>query len=345
MNRPRSTPAGEHRPVLLDEVLAALDPQPGDVVVDGTLGFGGHAVELLQRVGPTGKLIGFDLDAGNLPEVERRLAAIGHPFYLRHGNSAGLAKVIGEECPDGCDLFLVDLGMSSMQVDDAGRGFSYMRDGPLDMRMDRTRGQTAAGLLNSLSREELAKAFRELGDEPDAEKIATAIVDSRTHEPIQNTKQLAKLIREAAPVKINVHPLPGQPKPWQQKVRPTARIFQALRILVNRELASLQESCWRVALLLETSAAARAIISFHSGEDRLVKTAFKEGAKRRPFMWLSATIRRGQASRNAASIRARARRNCVGRATSDPAGPRRTRPALRRPRPVGRVESSRPAIA
>ncbi len=208
MNRPRSTPAGEHRPVMLDEVLAALCPQPGEIVVDGTLGFGGHALELLKRVGPTGKLIGFDLDAGNLPEVERRLAAIGHPFYLRHGNFAGLAKVIGGECPDGCDLLLVDLGMSSMQVDDAGRGFSYMRDGPLDMRMDRSRGQTAAQLLLTLSHDELAKAFRELGDEPDADKIAAGIVSARTHAPIQTTKQLAKLVREAAPVKVNVHPLP-----------------------------------------------------------------------------------------------------------------------------------------
>jgi 16S rRNA (cytosine1402-N4)-methyltransferase len=278
MHRARSTPAGEHRPVMLDEVLTALCPRQGEIVVDGTIGFGGHAVELLKRVGPLGKLIGFDLDADHLPEVERRLAATGHPFSLHHANFAGLARVVGEECPDGCDLLLVDLGMSSMQVDDAGRGFSYMRDGPLDMRMDRTRGRTAAELMMMLSHDELAKAFREFGDEPDADKIAAAIVSARASAPVQMTKQLAKLVQEAAPVKVNVHPLPGQPKPWQQKVRPTARVFQALRILVNRELASLQELLRVLPYCLKPGGRA-AIISFHSGEDRLVKTAFKEGAR------------------------------------------------------------------
>jgi 16S rRNA (cytosine1402-N4)-methyltransferase len=278
MYRRRSTPSGEHRPVLLAEVLAALDPQPGEVVVDGTLGYGGHAEELLRRVGPTGKLIGFDLDAGNLPAVRERLAAVGHPFSLHHGNFAGFATILGQEAPEGCDGFLIDLGMSSMQVDDAARGFSFMRDGPLDMRMDTTRGRTAAELLMTLSTEELAAAFRDLGDEPEAETIAAAIVRTRATAPLERTRQLLKLVQEAAPVKVNPHPLKGEPKPWQQKVRPAARVFQALRILVNRELANLTAVLRALPYALKPGGRA-AVISFHSGEDRLVKAAFKEGLR------------------------------------------------------------------
>src|SRR5439155_15453154 len=132
----RSTPAGEHRPVLLDEVLAVLDPRPGQVAVDCTLGFGGHAVELLKRVGPTGKLIGIDLDADNLPHARSRLEAVGHPFALHHGNFAGLPAILAAEGVDRCDCLLADLGMSSLQLDEPSRGFSYAREGPLDMRMD-----------------------------------------------------------------------------------------------------------------------------------------------------------------------------------------------------------------
>jgi len=278
MKRPRSTPSGEHKPVLLDEVLCALAPQPGNIVVDCTLGFGGHAAELLKRVAPTGKLIGFDLDAGNLPGARERLGQVGHPFSLHHGNFAGLARVIGDECPEGCNIVLADLGMSSMQVDDAGRGFSFQRDGPLDMRMDRSRGRTAAELLATLPADELAAAFRDLGDETEAEAIATAIVNRRKQAPIDRTRQLMALIQEAAPVKVNPRPLPGEPKPWQQKIRPVARVFQALRILVNRELANLTELLRILPSCLRAGGRA-GIIAFHSGEDRLVKAAFKEGLR------------------------------------------------------------------
>lgn len=276
MFRGRSTPEGEHRPVLLDEVLSVLAPQSGEVVVDCTLGFGGHAAALLERVGSTGKLIGFDLDQGNLANVRERLQGIGHLFSLHHFNFAGLAKVIGEEAPEGCDCLLADLGMSSMQVDDAERGFSFKREGPLDMRMDRSRGRTAAELLMTLTAQELADAFRELGDEPEAVKIATAIVRDRCVSPIRTTRQLSRLIQEAAPVTVST--LPGAAKPWQQKVRPVARVFQALRILVNRELANLQELLRVLPWCLKPGGRA-AIVSFHSGEDRLVKAAFKEGQR------------------------------------------------------------------
>ena len=276
--RQRSTPQGEHRPVMLTEVLEALHPQPGEVMLDCTLGYAGHSAELLQKVGETGKLIAFDLDAENLPKARERLEPLGFPFSLHQGNFAGLARVIGEESPEGCDGLLADLGMSSVQVDDTERGFSYMRDGPLDMRMDRSRGKTAADLLASLSSEELAKAFLEIGDEPQAEKIAIAIVATREIEPILRTRQLMQLIQESAPVWVNPIPVKGDPSPHQQRIRPVARVFQALRILVNRELANLQELLRVLPYCLKPGGRA-AVISFHSGEDRLVKSAFREGLR------------------------------------------------------------------
>jgi 16S rRNA (cytosine1402-N4)-methyltransferase len=274
----RSTPEGAHRPVLLDEVLAALDPKPGEVAVDCTLGYGGHAVELLKRVGPSGILVALDLDAANLPSAREKLAIISANFHLHHGNFAGFPTALTMAGVDGCDCLLADLGMSSMQVDDAERGFSFMRDGPLDMRMDTTRGSTAADLLNTLPADDLAAAFRELGDEPEAETIAAAIVQRREAKPLAATRELMTLVMEAAPVKVNPHPLKGEPTPRQQQIRPTARVFQALRILVNRELANLQELLRVLPWCLRAGGRA-ALISFHSGEDRLVKAAFKEGQR------------------------------------------------------------------
>src|SRR5262245_24890091 len=182
----RSTPQGEHRPVMLAEVLDALAPKPGDVAVDCTLGRGGHAAELLRRVGPDGWLIAFDLDPANIEPARATLGQIGENFDLHHGNFAGVATVLAAENLRA-DVLLADLGMSSMQVDQIERGFSFSRDGPLDMRMDPTRGRTAADLLATLSAEELTTAFRELGDEPQAESIAAAIVERRKKQPIQRT--------------------------------------------------------------------------------------------------------------------------------------------------------------
>ncbi len=270
----RSTPAGQHRPVLLTEVLAALDPQPGMVVVDCTLGWAGHAAELLNRVGSQGHLIGFDLDADNLIHAKERLEAVGHPFTLHHGNFAGLANVLGAEDISAVDCLLADLGMSSMQVDDPDRGFSYVRDGPLDMRMDRTRGRTASELLATIPEEELRHALHDLGDEPEADKIARAIVAARPNGPLLRTTDLARLIMEATEAKSwRLHP---ERDHWV--LHPAARTFQALRILVNRELANLQQLLRLLPSLLNPGGRA-AIISFHSGEDRLVKAAFRDGLR------------------------------------------------------------------
>jgi 16S rRNA (cytosine1402-N4)-methyltransferase len=302
----RSTPQGAHRPVLLDDVLAALDPKPGEVVVDCTLGYAGHAVEFLRRIGPTGKLIAFDLDPANLPPAREKLAAISPNFELRHGNFAGFPAALAAAGLDGCDGVLADLGMSSMQVDDADRGFSFMRDGPLDMRMDRTRGRTAAELLNTLTPDDLAAAFRDLGDEPAADQIAAAIAQGRVTKPLERTRELMELVIEAAPVRVNPHPMKGEPTVRQQQIRPTARIFQALRILVNRELANLQELLRVLPWCLRPGGRV-AIISFHSGEDRRVKEAFKEGLRsvdyakvsREPLVADEEEIRRNGRSRSA----------------------------------------------
>jgi 16S rRNA (cytosine1402-N4)-methyltransferase len=260
---------------MLDEVLAALAPQPGMVVVDCTLGFGGHAAELLRRVGPTGRLVGLDLDPQNLECARERLQALGCPFSLHHSNFAALPTILAGEGLAGADAIVADLGMSSMQVDDAERGFSYVRDGPLDMRMDRSRGRTAAQILATISERDLAIALQELGDEPAADRIAAALVAARTQQAIERTTELARLIQDTCN--------PGQewrlhPSRQRWNLHPAARTFQALRILTNRELASL-EHLLRVLPDCLRSGGTAALISFHSGEDRRVKAAFRDGER------------------------------------------------------------------
>jgi 16S rRNA (cytosine1402-N4)-methyltransferase len=272
----RSTSAGEHKPVLLAEVLAALNPLPGQTVVDCTLGFAGHSLELLQRVSPDGLLIATDLDPGNIEPARVKLEAAGGLFALHHCNFAGLPTVLATEGAAQVDALLADLGMSSMQVDDRDRGFSFMRDGPLDMRMDRTRGRTAAELLNTLSVEELTACFRDLGDEPQAEVIAEAIVQQRVAKSVERTKELRELIDRAAPVRVDR--TPGARPERKQLLGPATRVFQSLRILTNRELANLQQLLRVIPQVLKPGGVA-AIISFHSGEDRLVKTAFRDGLR------------------------------------------------------------------
>src|SRR5262245_28333583 len=272
----RSTAAGEHRPVLLNEVLAALDPQPGQTIVDCTLGFAGHAVELLKRIAPDGLLIATDLDPANIEPARQKLDALGGLFALHHANFAGLPHILAAEGVNGVDCLLADLGMSSMQVDDRGRGFSFMRDGPLDMRMDPTRGRTATELLNTLPAEELAAALRELGDEPQADAIAAAVMAQRLVKPIERTKELRELVENAAPVRIDR--TPGAPPERKQKLAPLTRVFQTLRILVNRELANLQQLLRILPDVLNPGGKA-AVISFHSGEDRLVKAALRDGLR------------------------------------------------------------------
>jgi 16S rRNA (cytosine1402-N4)-methyltransferase len=276
MNRgARSTPAGQHLPVLLSEVLVALAPTEGNVIVDCTTGWAGHACELLRRIGSNGRVIALDLDPENLPTARERLGQVGHPFSVHHMNFAGLPGVLANEGIESVDGVLADLGMSSMQVDDADRGFSYARDGPLDMRMDRTRGRPASAVLASIAPEELARALRELGDEPEADRLAPVLVEAARAGALQRTGDLVSVIQKAldAPANWKLHPKPGK---WN--LHPAARTFQALRILINRELANL-EQLLRVLPTVLRSGGRAAIISFHSGEDRLVKTAFRDGLR------------------------------------------------------------------
>jgi len=272
----RSTRAGEHTPALLADVLSVLDPRPGQIVVDCTLGHAGHAKELLSRIAPNGILIATDLDTANLEPARLLLEPLNGLFTLHHSNFAGLANVLAMEGVQQIDGLLADLGMSSMQVDDPRRGFSFMRDGPLDMRMDRTRGQSAAQLLQSLSEEDLAAAFRDLGDAPEAGAIAKAIVQTRVTQPIARTTELRALVEAAAPVRI-IHG-PGSPPERKQKLLPATRVFQTLRILVNRELANLTHLLRMLPTILRPGGVA-ALISFHSGEDRLIKVAFRDGLR------------------------------------------------------------------
>ncbi|MFO0841835.1 MAG: 16S rRNA (cytosine(1402)-N(4))-methyltransferase RsmH [Gemmataceae bacterium] len=271
----RSTPPGQHLPVMLSEVLAALAPREGGVFVDCTAGWAGHASELLRRVGPAGRVLALDLDPENLARAGERLAEVGHPHSLHHANFAGLVGVLAAEGIDRVEGVLADLGMSSMQVDDPDRGFSYVRDGPLDMRMDRTRGLTAAELLAGIVPEELARALREYGDEEQADRLAPVLVAAAKAGEVPTTSRLAGLIQSTLGGKRpwKLHPSKGK---WN--LHPAARTFQALRILVNRELANLAHLLRVLPDVLRPGGTA-AVISFHSGEDRLVKAAFRDGLR------------------------------------------------------------------
>jgi 16S rRNA (cytosine1402-N4)-methyltransferase len=267
---------------LLADTLRLLDPKPGGILVDATVGHAGHSAALLPLLGPTGMLVGFDLDAENLAKARERLDVLALPYRLEHANFAGVQATLAAANILEVDGLIADLGFSSMQVDDPGRGFSYRREGPLDMRLDPSRGRTAAQILATIDEHELARHLRELADEPFAEKIARAIVAARTDTPPATTTELAQLIQEATgQTDWRLHPKEGV---W--KIHPAARTFQALRILVNRELANL-ENLLRVLPTILRPGGVAAIISFHSGEDRLVKAAFRDGLHRGDYAEVS----------------------------------------------------------
>ena len=298
IRRQRSTPPGQHRPVLLEKVLEVLSPKPGDIVVDCTSGWAGHAVQLLERIRPTGKLLGIDFDQENLSRAHEQLANSGGAFTLHHGNFAGLPAIVASLGLDKVDIALADLGMSSMQVDDPDRGFSYRRDGPLDMRMDRSRGRTAAEMLAAISEAELVHAIREFGDEDQADAIAANIIAARRQGSITRTEDLARIVAEATRSdKSQAWRL--HPKRDRWEIHPAARTFQALRILVNRELANLAQLL-RVLPDCLRPGGRGAIISFHSGEDRLVKSAFRQGLQDGTYKAISSDpVRATFAERNA----------------------------------------------
>jgi 16S rRNA (cytosine1402-N4)-methyltransferase len=259
-----------HIPVLLDAVLEILNPQPGQTIVDCTLGLGGHSAAILERIAPTGRLIAIDFDPANIAIAAEKLKQVGGTFDLYHNNFAALPTVLAEAGIDQVDAILADLGVASPQIDDPARGFSYRQPGPLDMRMDPTRGRPASALVNQLPQRELEQAFLELGDETDAPQIASLIVQRRKIRPITTTEDLMAIICQARDFTLQ--------RAAGAKLHPAARTFQALRILVNRELANLDRLLAVLPSTLKPGGVA-AIISFHSGEDRRVKSSFRDGLR------------------------------------------------------------------
>ena len=248
---------GEHIPVLLNEAMAALSISQDDVVVDATFGRGGHARAILAALGPRGRLVAIDRDPAAATAARD---VTDNRFTFRHAWFSELPEILAAWRIDTADAVLVDLGVSSPQLDDATRGFSYRFEGPLDMRMDPTRGESAADFLARASVEELTDVIHDYGEERFAQSIARAIAAARVIAPIVSTKQLAAIIGKAVGARTR-----GD---WRQD--PAARTFQALRIVVNREFAELSTALPRITALLSPGARL-AVISFHSLEDRIVK--------------------------------------------------------------------------
>ncbi|MBX9653500.1 16S rRNA (cytosine(1402)-N(4))-methyltransferase RsmH [bacterium] len=262
-----TTPPAGHIPVLLNEVLTLLDIQPGQTIVDATVGLGGHSREIAERLGPTGRLIALDQD----PESLRRAREVvsGCPVEWVHSNFGRIKEALQNLDTPQVDGLLADLGVSSPQLDQAERGFSFRRDGPLDMRMDSTAGPTAAELIAQLSERDLAWVFWEYGEERFSRQVAKRIVEARRKEPIRTTGELADLVRSVVPRPRGEHRRGGA------GLDPATRVFQALRIAVNDELGSLDSLLAAMPSVIKPGGRV-AIISFHSLEDRRVKHAFKD---------------------------------------------------------------------
>jgi 16S rRNA (cytosine1402-N4)-methyltransferase len=281
------TPAGTHRPIMVAEILELLAPKPGEVAVDCTLGYGGHAQEIIPRLAPGGKLIGLDADPVELPKTESRLRALGFGpdiFTVHRTNFAGLPQVLAANESVGADLILADLGVSSMQIDDPARGFSVKFDGPLDMRMNPQRGQPASAFLAKINSDALATSLVEYADEPHAAALAPALAGKS----FTTTKSLAIAIRAVLP-RLNK-------EDGDLSIR---RVFQALRIAVNDEFSALDTFLRNLPACLNPGGRV-AILTFHSGEDRRVKKSFEAGLRGGIFSDIAQEVLRpSPAERNA----------------------------------------------
>lgn len=245
-----------HEPVMVAEVLEHLAPERGGIFVDCTVGYGGHTRAILDA--GAGTVIGFDRDASALAEARTSLASYGSRLTLRHSDYRQLDEALDAEGIGAVDGLLADLGVSSMQLDSPGRGFSFRRDEPLDMRMDTTTGQTAADAIRDADERTLADVIYEYGEDRHARRIARAITEARTRAPIATTGQLADIVRRAVP------------RRGYTRIDPATRTFQAIRIWLNRELEGLDQFLGRAAGRLKPGGR-MAVISFHSLEDRIVK--------------------------------------------------------------------------
>ena len=251
-----------HQPVLLREALEALAVRPGGFWVDGTVGAGGHAEAILRATAPEGRLLACDRDAEAFETARRRLASFGERVVLRHADYRRLGALLDEAGVPRVAGILLDLGISSLQLDDPGRGFSFQKDGPLDMRMDRTERTTAADLVGALAEERLAAILREHGEEKAARRIARALVRERARAPIATTRRLAEIVASVLRVR------------GPSRIHPATRTFQALRIAVNREIEGLDRLIEEAVTRLEPGGRI-AVISFHSLEDRVVKQTLR----------------------------------------------------------------------
>jgi len=299
-HRPRdphlvSQPPSIHRPVLWREALDQLDPQPGQFLVDGTLGGGGHTRLLAERVGPAGLILGVDRDPAAVEAAESHLR--GLPVMVATGNYCDLPEILDQARHDwresgGVDGILLDLGLSSDQLADETRGFSFHSHGPLDLRFDPTRGEPAWRLLERLSQEDLANVIYRYGEERLSRRFARALVEARRRGPLKTAEQVAAVLRRAAPRDYE-----------RGRIDPATRTFQALRIAVNQELDSLELALRRLPDCLRPGGRLL-VISFHSLEDRLVKHAFRDDPRlsvltRKPILPNQAEAQANPRSRSA----------------------------------------------
>ena len=254
----------KHIPIMLEEVIEGLDIKPNGIYVDGTLGGGGHSYEIAKRLVSGGRLIGIDQDEAAIKAAGARLSEFGDRVTVVRSNYAQMVSVLQSLGIEQVDGILLDLGVSSHQLDNAERGFSYMEDAPLDMRMDRRQEKTARDIVNYYSQAELTRIIRDYGEDKFAAKIAAKIIGFRENKPVETTGELAEIIKSAIPMKYR---LTGG--------HPAKRTFQAIRIELNRELGVLEES---IEGMLDTLSdeGRMAVITFHSLEDRIVKSAFKK---------------------------------------------------------------------
>ncbi len=252
-----------HKPVLVKEVLDYLAPKKGGVYLDATLGIGGHAEALMRDHPDIERIIALDWDEEALELARRRLRPFESKISFYHSNFCNMAVVLAEEGLNQVDGIIMDLGLSSFQLDESGRGFSFMRDEPLDMRMDRSTTMLASDMINKLPEERLAQLIQLYGEEPWAKKIASAIVARRIERPIFSTVELAHIVAKAIPRRF--HP---------RKIHPATRTFQAIRIAINREFENLTRAL-EISPIVLSPGGRICVISFHSLEDRIVKHFFK----------------------------------------------------------------------